>query len=230
MAWPGQQERHSGVAHRNNLKNDNKMVLVKAALARKNADEKVQISKLVESSMHANAHFSDPSPALASITAKREELEIAIPLAANGDRVAVAKRNTLDRELTQLLVAECRYVNSASNGDRDVALTSGFVAAKTPTPSTLVFPPFNVVAHPTTRAGEARVRFQTHRGSLTKQIFITNEDPATSPVWKLAAVTTKNQCIVPGLDPTKYYWFQVNAVCTAGVSGYSDPAKCRVAA
>ena len=69
------------------------MVLVKAALARKNADEKVQISKLVESSMTLNTNFADPSPALATITAKREALELAIPLAANGDRVAVAKRN-----------------------------------------------------------------------------------------------------------------------------------------
>lgn len=206
------------------------MVLVKAGLARKNADEKVQISILVETSMEANPNFADPSPALASIVAKREQLEAAIQLAAHGDRVAVAKRNTLDRELSDLLVAECRYVNSASNGDRDVALTSGFVAAKTPTPSTLVFPPFNVVAHPTTKGGEARVRFQTHRGSRTKQVFITTEDPATEPVWKLAALTTKNQCVIAGLDPTKYYWFRVNVVCTAGVSGYSEPAKCRVAA
>ena len=206
------------------------MVLVKAALARKNADEKVQISKLVESSMALNTNFAEPSPSLASITAKREALELAIPLAANGDRVAVAKRNTLARELTQLLVAECRYVNSASHGDRDVALTSGFVAAKTPTPSPLADPPFNVVALPTTKGGEALVRFQTHYGSRTKQIFITNEDPATEPVWKLATVTTKNQCVIPGLDHTKYYWFRVNAVCAAGVSGFSDPAKCRVAA
>jgi hypothetical protein len=206
------------------------MVLVKAGLARKNADEKVQISKLVESSMKGNANFTEPTPSLDSITAKREELEMAIPLAANGDRVAVARRNTLDRELSQLLVAECRYVNSASNGDRDVALTSGFVAAKTPQRGTLVAPPYNVWAHPTTKGGEALVRFSTHKGSRTKQIFITTEDPATEPVWKLAAVTTKNKCVIPGLDHTKYYWFRVNVVCAAGVSGFSDPAKCRVAA
>ncbi len=206
------------------------MVLVKANLARKNADEKVQISIMVETSLKDNPHFAEPSPSLASITAKREELQAAIPLAMNGDRVLVARRNTLDRELSQLLVASCRYVNSASNGDRDVALTSGFTAAKRPTPKPLVPPPFNVWAHPTTKGGEARVRFKTHSGSRTKQIFITNEDPATEPVWKLAAVTTKNQVVIPGLDHTKYYWFRVNAVCAAGVSGFSDPAKCRVAA
>ena len=190
----------------------------------------VQISKLVESSMALNTHFADPSPPLARITAKREALELAKPLAANGDRVAVAKRNTLAHELSQLLVAECRYVNSASNGDRDVALTSGFVAAKTPTPTPLVAPPFNVVALPTTKGGEALVRFQTHRGSRTKQIFITTGDPATGPEWKLAALTTKNRCIIAGLDPEQYYWFRVNVICTAGVSGYSIPAQCRVAA
>lgn len=180
--------------------------------------------------MEGNTHFADPSPALAIIAGKRKELEAAILWAMNGDRVAVAKRNTLDRELSQLLVAECSYVNSACNGDRDVALTSGFTAAKVPTPGTLVNPPFNVTAHPTTKGGEARVRFRTHRGSRAKQIFITTEDPATEPVWKLIVVTTKNQCVIPDLDPTKYYWFRVNAVCSAGVSGFSDPAKCRVAA
>lgn len=206
------------------------MVLVKADLARKNADEKVQISKLVESSMQANINFADPTPPIADITAKREALEAAIPLAANGDRVAVAKRNTLDKELSQLLVAQCRYVNSASHGDRDVALTSGFVAAKMPTRIPLVAPPFNVTAQPTTKGGEALVRYRTHYGTRTKQVFVTTEDPASKPEWTLAAVTTKNQCIIAGLDPTKYYWFRVNVVCSAGISGYSDPAMCRVAA
>src|SRR5690606_21548837 len=105
-------------------------MLVKAGLARKNAVELVQICKTVEASMAMNLHFKEPSPSLGVLAAKREELEEAIPLAVNADRVHVARRNTLARELRQFLVAECRYVNSASGGDRDVALTSGFPAAK----------------------------------------------------------------------------------------------------
>ena len=206
------------------------MVLVKAGLERKNAEEKVQMSKRVESSLGTNIHFAEPVPPVASITAKREELEAAIPPAANGDRVAIAKRNTLDRELSQLLSAACRYVNSACNGDRDVALTSGFEAAKPSTRIPLVAPPYDLRVHSTTIGGQAQVRFKTHHGSRTKQIFITTEDPATEPEWKLAVVTTKNKCVIEGLDPSKYYWFRVNAVCAAGVSGFSDPAMCRVAA
>ncbi|MGB3525818.1 MAG: fibronectin type III domain-containing protein [Flavobacteriales bacterium] len=206
------------------------MALVKADLVNKNASEKVQISKLVESSMQANHHFVDPIPALAAITAKREALEGAIADAANGDRVALALRNTLDRELSQLLVAACGYVNCASNGDRDVALTSGFVAAKIPSPIPLVDPPYNVTAKPTTKRGEVMVRFKTHHGSRTKQIYMTTVDPATNPQWTQAAVTTKTQCLITGLDPDKFYWFRLNAVCTAGISGFSEPAKCRPAA
>ncbi len=206
------------------------MALVKADLVNRNASEKVQISKLVESSMLANPHFADPIPAIAAITAKREALERAIPLAANGDRVALALRNTLDRELSQLLVAACGYVNCASNGDRDVALTSGFVAARTPSRIPLVDPPFNVSAKSTTKRGEVMVRFSTHYGSRTKQIYTTTEDPATNPVWKQAAVTTKTQCLITDLDPDKFYWFRLNAVCTAGISGFSEPARCRPAA
>ena len=206
------------------------MALVKADLLNKNASEKVQISILVESSMHANPHFVEPIPALAAITAKREALEAALLLAANGDRVALARRNTLDRELSQLLVAACGYVNCASNGDRDVALTSGFVAARTPSRIPLVEPPFNVTARSTTKRGEVMVRFRTHQGSRTKQIYVTTEDPATSPEWKQVAVTTKTQCLITDLDTDKFYWFRLNAVCTAGVSGFSEPAKCRPAA
>ena len=50
------------------------------------------------------------------------------------------------------------------------------------------------------------------------------------PEWKLAIVTTKNKCVIEGLDSTRYYCFRVNAVCAAGISGFSDPAICRVAA
>ena len=206
------------------------MVLVKAGLESKNADQKVQFSKMVETAMEGNLHFTEPSPPLLHIKEKREELEAVIPLAANGDRVHIAKRNTLDRELSQLLSAACRYVNSACKEDRDVALTSGFEAAKPSTRIPLVLPPFNLRVEPTTKGGEAMVRFKTHHGSRTKQIFITEGDPTAEPEWKLAVSTTRNKALIAGLDPNKYYWFRVNAVCASGVSGFSEPAKCRVAA
>lgn len=206
------------------------MVLVKANIGRKNADELVQYSIIVESAMTGNANFADPTPKVVDITAAREALEAAIPPAAHGDRVAVAKRNSLAAELGKLLVSLCRYVNSASNGDRNVALTSGFPAAKVPAPIPLVEPPYNLTAQPTDKEGEALLRFRSHYGSRMKQIYATSGDPNVEANWELIGVTTKSRFLATHLDPNRFYWFRVNAVCAAGVSGYSDPAVCRAAA
>jgi hypothetical protein len=205
------------------------MVLVKADITKKNPDELIQFSLLVEAGMTANPNFADPTPKISDITAARVALEAAIAPAANGDRVAVAKRNTLSRELATLLVAECRYVNSASNGDRDVALSSNFPAAKTPSPIGLVPPPEKVAARATDRNGEVLVTFKSAYGSRMKQVFATSGDPNAEDGWELIGVTTKSRFLATDLDPMKFYWFRVNAVCAAGVSGYSDPAMGRAA-
>ena len=205
------------------------MVLVKANTQKMKADEMVQYSAVVETAMTTNPNFADPTPPLGDVTGARVALEAAIPSAAYGDRVMVAKRNTLRNVLSKKLVDLCRYVNSASSGDRDVALTSGFLAAKFPEPTPLVEPPYGLTAVPTSKVGEALVRFRTHRGSRTKQIFATSGDPNMESGWTLVVVTTKSSFLASNLESGKLYWFKVNAVCTAGISGYSDPAVMRAA-
>ncbi len=205
------------------------MVLVKADIQKKNADELVQFSIQVETSMTGNSSFPDPTPKIADITAARQALEAAILPAANGDRVAVALRNSLTRALGTLLVRECAYVNTASDGDRNVALSSGYPAAKEPTPIGLVPPPQKVVAKPTNKDGEVLVTFKCAYGSRMKQVYATSGDPNVEEGWELIGVTTKSRFLATNLDPMKFYWFRVNAVCAAGVSGYSDPAMGRAA-
>ena len=206
------------------------MTYVKADTGRMKADEMVQHSTVIEAAMTGNPKFADPTPSLDDLKDAREALSAAIPAAAYGDRVMVAKRNTARKALSKKLVDLCRYVNSACNGDRDVALESGFVAAKTPEPTPLVDPPYSVTAEATEKAGEARIRYRTHKGSKTKQIYATTGDPNMEEGWELVGVTTKSSFLAINLDPSKFYWFKVNAVCTAGVSGFSDPAKVRAAA
>ncbi len=205
------------------------MVLVKANTQTMNAADIVQYSDVVLKAMNANTNFADPTPPLATVGAARTALLAAIPEAAYGDRVKVALRNTLRKTLAKLMVDLCRYVNSASNGDRDVALTSGLQAAKIPVPTPLVEPPFGLTAQPTSKNGEALVRYRTHYGSRTKQIYATSVDPNVESGWALVGVTTKSSFLVSNLESGKLYWFKVNAVCASGVSGYSDPAVVRAA-
>ena len=177
--------------------------------------------------MANNGNFPEPTPKLTDVAAARVDLEASIPPAMNGDRVAVAKRNADAKHLGNLLVDLCRYVNSASNGDPNVANTSGFPAAKSPEPIPLVAPPFNVTAVPTSKDGEALVRFRSHRGTKSKQVYASSGDPNDQASFQLIGITTKARFLATGLDPDKTYWFRVTATFAAGVSGYSDPAKCR---
>ena len=206
------------------------MPLVKSDITNKNADEMVQFSLQVEAAMATNANFTDPTPKVADVSAARTALQSSIAPAANGDRVAVALRNSNRRQLAKLLAELCQYVNAASNGDRNVALTSGFLAAKEPRPIGLVGAPDNLVAMPTNKRGEAVLRWKSRYGSRMKQVFVCSGDPNVEASWELIGVTTKSTFKVTDLDPSRIYWFRVNAVCAAGITGYSDPAWVRAAA
>jgi hypothetical protein len=63
-----------------------------------------------------------------------------------------------------------------------------------------------------------------------KQVFVCSGDPNLEASWELIGVTTKSTFMVTDLDPSRIYWFRVNAVCAAGITGYSDPAWVRAAA
>jgi hypothetical protein len=203
------------------------MVLVKAGIQDKAAAEIVAVSVFVEESMATNENFPDPAPKISDVATAREALEASISAAMHGDRVAVAKRNADAKHLGDLLVGLCRYVNSVSMGNQTIANTSGFPAAKSPEPIPLVAPPYNVTALPTSKDGEALVRFRSHRGTKSKQVYASSGDPNDQASFQLIGITTKARFLATGLDPEKTYWFRITATCAAGVSGYSDPAKCR---
>jgi hypothetical protein len=206
------------------------MQLVKSDITKKNADEMVQYSLQIEAAMKDNENFVEPTPKLVDVEEARTALQNSIAPAANGDRVAVALRNTLRRALGKLLVELCQYVNAASKGDRDVALTSGFPPAKEPRPIGLVGAPDNLVAQATDKRGDAHLRWKSRYGSRMKQVFVCSGDPNVEGNWELLGVTTKSTFMVTDLDPNKIYWFRVNAVCAAGITGYSDPTWVRAAA
>jgi hypothetical protein len=206
------------------------MVLVKADIQNKNASELCDYSEQVEAAMATNPKFPDPVPSLTEVAAARVLLNSAIAPAANGDRVAVALRNTRWYILANMLVRLCGYVNSASNGDRDVALTSAFVAAKKPTKLGLIGNPTDLVAKATEKRSEAALYWKSRHGSKMSQIFINSGDPNNEDGWELKMVTTRNRALITGLDPNKIYWFRVNTVCSAGITGFSDPAWVRAAA
>jgi hypothetical protein len=206
------------------------MHLVKTDISKKNADEMVQYSLQIEAAMTGNANFAAPTPKLTDIATARTTLQASIAPAAHGDKVAVALRNSNRRALGQMLVELCQYVNAASNGVRDVALTSGFPAAKVPQPIGLVGAPTGLVAQPTVKRGQASLRWRSRYGSRIKQVYICSGEPKVESDWVLLGITTKSTYLVTDLDPAKIYWFRVNAVCAAGVSGYSDPAWVRAAA
>jgi hypothetical protein len=206
------------------------MQLVKTDISKKNADEMVQYSLQIEDAMTGNTNFTDPTPKLTDIAAARTTLQASIAPAANGDRVAVALRNDYRRALGKLLVDLCQYVNAASKGDIKVALTSGFPASKPRDPIGLVGAPDNLVAQPTDKRGQAYLRWKSRYGSRMKQVFVCSGDPNVESNWELIGVTTKSTYLVTDLDPNKIYWFRVNAVCAAGITGYSDPAWVRAAA
>ncbi len=114
------------------------MSKVKIGFSKLTVPQQVARGRLITSSMTGNASFPTPSPALAVVDGKIDELETAYNESRGRDKDKTAIMRLRRKEMLFLIVQLGAYVQQASDGDEEVILSSGFdvVAAGTPRPDT----------------------------------------------------------------------------------------------
>lgn len=197
---------------------------IKLGLSRIKPTDLVAKCSHIENKMTGNPLFADPMPALADITAAREELSIRINAAKMGDRGQIARRKEQEEVVKNLLRKLAGYVKAVANAEADV-LSAGFQVARAPEPLREMTRPQGLDAMRADTSGMVKLSWTPVRGSLHYLVETTQQDPSREEAeWKILAYTSKSKTEVDSLTPGTYYWFRVRALGSTGQSPYSDPA------
>jgi hypothetical protein len=172
--------------------------------------------------MTNNAGYPNPIVPLTTLTNKRTSFVLASDAAANGDRVAIALRNTEREGLDNLLRQQAAYVESVAGGDLALLLSSGFEAqSSSRTQIPLSTPEVLGVENPgTTKLALRLSAVELARAYEVRISYGTNG-------WQSAGVFTQARRIVlENLTPGTLYNLQARAIGgSTGSSEWSDPVS-----
>jgi hypothetical protein len=190
-----------------------------------NAVQLVARSLFIEERLKDNPDFPTLSPTLPEIAAKREALQQAITMAADGGRTARAKREQRRRELKLALDALAGDVVSQAGENAEMILGGGFFVRSFSRSSVGLPMPIKLRARLSDHVGEARLDWATTRGAAIYVVEHNSVSPADASAWKQVAETTRIRHVVSDLTSAKEHWFRVRAIGTTGRSPWSDVAR-----
>lgn len=203
-------------------------VLIDFSTTRYSDSELNLLALKVGTKMTGNAKFPTPypagTPALTDLATAQTDFQTAL-LASNGDKEQTMAKNQKRAVLTKILQKLAVYVNTASDGDVAMMLSSGFAVSKQPSPVGPLPKPtnFKVVA--------------TSVGTL--QLSVDVVDGASTYHWELQRVgstdpmvsrsTTTADETVTGLVSLQQYTCKVVAIgADKTTRTYSDPITASV--
>jgi hypothetical protein len=201
------------------------MSVLKAGIASLNPDSLLKLTNKLITRMTGNANFADPQPALAAIEAKRDELALLITEAEEGGKRDRVARDICAKELKGMLRILASYVSMTAAGDANIILSSGFGIRNEAEPPTAPTTPAALKAIRSSKSGEVEVDWESVENAASYRVMMTTTDPGSpSTEWTSVAITTRSKAVINNLTMGQLYWFKVQAVGSAGISGYCDPA------
>ncbi|MBK5283959.1 MAG: hypothetical protein JJE25_01020, partial [Bacteroidia bacterium] len=153
------------------------------------------------------------------------DLENAAAAAEQGGPLATQIMHDRENEFDVLMTNEGRYVDTTSDGDRDIILSAGMETKKEREPAQLPDAPVIISAKQGKVGGSVTLRIKRPKFGLLHLIYMKTEGEDDS-LYKLIVTTTKNKFTVTGLASVKKFWFKIADVGTVGTGGFSDPASC----
>ncbi len=144
--------------------------------------------------------------------------------ALDGGRALKKLMREDEKVVRDLMSKLSSYVQTASQGDIAIILSSGMqVADKIGPPEELETPGDLHCLH-TDKSGEAPMRWRPVRKTRTYFLEM-SQSPDDPSSWKPIGSCTTASFTATGLLPGESYWFRVAASGPLGVSAWSDAAK-----
>lgn len=169
----------------------------------------------------ASGSFPTPTPTLAALQTAISDFSIALSKAKSGSELDRAIKNDKRQELIDLLHSLGNYVLFTANGDRTVAVSSGFNIAKEPAPQPPITKPENLQVTEGINTGDLFIKFQRVIGARSYMVQYA-EDTTGTPVWQ-SLTTTTSKCTITQLQSGKKYQVRIAVIGTNQQLLYSDP-------
>ena len=218
-----------------------KMATVKVGVSGLNYAKLLEKAILIHSKLTGNANFPGPIPDLVTFFAAITALSNAITAAGAFDRNLIIARNLRAKELRILIKQLAAHIQSASNGDADMILSSGFELKKSRGPKTEMTQVLNLVAKATLSIGEIDLNWNPVKAAGVYEVEYkdlgytgdgsTGTTPGTptpgagSGEWKHLTSVTAAKFLAAGLISGHIYQFRVRALGPLGYGPMSDIAQ-----
>ena len=200
-------------------------MIAKASISFLNDDTDPQLitdaSGIVQS-LTNNTIYPTPMPTLAAVSEALAAFAHALAAAAEGGVSLTLAKNDAREVLTGLLRELSSYVQLTCKGDMTKLLTSGFPVQKPVRTPIGPLPPPTVTVKLGTRSGDLAAKAVPMAGAAIYNWRVTTATSPAAPV--LTAQTTAASNTFSGLTPGLVYQVTANAVSSAGISDWSDPA------
>lgn len=203
-------------------------------LAKRSVSDKVEYARSIVAAMTGNLKFPTPSPSLSAVSSAATNLENAIAAAMDGGRSKTAAMHAKEKLLDDLLTQLAHYVDSISNGDESIILSSGINSSADRIAPQLPEAPVNLSSAIGKDEGIIDLKWGKVKGA---RIYVVEQcdnvadlqnravgstTPALNVMWKQIGLITKTKLTITGLTSGLKYAFRVYAIGTGGNGGYSD--------
>ena len=194
---------------------------VKMGLSEKNTNQLIPYIQNHIEMMTGNLYFVTPQPPAADLLALFNTYQEAALNTINLEallRDAKALQEQLRTDITAMLNVRGAYVQEASNGNRQVILSSGLGVKNAPTPVTSIAAPTNLRVDLNGEAGMMKIRWDTVTGA--KAYTLQRSLDVMPRVWEPLESTTKT-LVTKTLEVGVTYAFRVAATGSPGQSNWS---------
>ena len=205
------------------------MSKAKAGLRGLNGVQKAEKASTIYTGMLNNPHFPDPVPSMVEFAQAIEQLKEANIAALDRGRIAIARRNSAEQEISTMITRLAGYVNSVSLGDAEKILSAGFDLVKRPEPISQLPAPRSATVVATPIPERLLLRWKRVPGAVMYQVDEAVGGTEDGPDWKLLDIVTDHRMEINGHDKRGSYRFRLRALGTR-VKGPYTTAIYQVAA
>ena len=186
-----------------------------------NAPKLYQFASFVHHQVSTHTtEFPAPSPTMTDLNDALQELLTDIKNAGDGGRVMREALNVSKATVITKLDRLKNYIVFTADGDRQVAVLSGFPFTKTPSRRTLGDPGTPELAY-NGQQGEMLMKIKAVAGAQSYLHQYTADPMLQNESWTSMSCTSAS-CKIAGLTPGTVYYFRVVAVGTHDQVAYSS--------
>ena len=181
----------------------------------------------IQSALTNNVNFPDPKPTLVQLQAALDAFDDALQKCKTGDRVEIAIKKQKKQQLIDLLHLLGDYVLFQSNGDKAVAISSGYRVAKSPSPRPPLQKPNFYTVENWINPGELLSKGARVPNAVSyNHQYATDENMAINS-WT-SVPSSKSSCVLTGLQSGVFYNCRMEVLGVKGQVVYSDIQRIRV--